>query len=368
VSLRLPIAVIEQLAACCAATDTSRIQFLSDAVRYLEGTRDLAKQGYFHEGNHEFRWPANPKEWFENLVPAMTKRFKGLERKSVGTSISPQDHDLVRLFATDVRITERQVFHAAILIRLKFHGYTVPDNKATNLSKFWEKLNRCSEGDAVYCLLEKGTESWKELSLKRRRASQEDGFETGQGPSRYENRYEYPAYLKGETMLIDASVFLVCLSQDVATQLFLHELLASPCSAVITSATLSEIALRGSALFHAREETPVEKILPLVLAGNVPAPKLEPWAGRLRELIKAIPTLPIESRDCTWGMQWANIDHIHFSRLVSLAAIHRLRNVQSVWMLRAAHTPNNYGGRQVQLCLKNHKLGDLGFKFLKDLP
>ena len=362
ISIRLRVPIIEALDAYCSATLTTRVEMLSRAVKRLRGARDLA-----HEFNRaglspNFPWPANPREYFEQLAPRSSKRVWGRQKEMLATNISDEDRRHLKFLADDFKITERQVIEASILRELEERGYAVPDENGSKLSEFWAKIGPCSEGEAVRCLLEEGDldwhQVWRELRLVKRSKSEDEP------PESLEKQYHLPKILVGQTVLVDASLILVCLSQDELAQDLLQRVLKSPFSAVITSATVAEVAMKGSALINAREDLPVEKMLHRVSSGNIVHSGSGLWSSKLKALIGGIPAIPIEPRDCAHALQWADISRTHYSRLVSLAAIHRVRNLQSVWMLRAIRGHGINGKGPVMFCVKEHKLGDWAFKFL----
>ena len=362
ISIRLRTPIVEKLNAYCSATLTTRVEMLSCAIKTLRGTRDRAHEFYREGLSPNFPWPANPRQYFEQLAPRPSKRVQGRRKEMLATNISDGDRKHLKFLADDFKITERQVIEAALLRELEERGYAVPDENASKLSEFWAKIGPCSEGEAVLCLLEEGGVNWHQdwhgLRLEKRSKTEDEP------PQLQPKQYHLPEFLSGQTVLIDASLILVCLSQDELAQDLLQRVLKSPFSAVITSATVAEVAMKGSALVNAREDLPVEKMLRQVSSGNIVHSGSGPWSYRLKALIGAIPAIPIEPRDCAYALGLADISRTHYSRLVSLAAIHRVRKLQVVWMLRAIREPGGHGKGPVRFCVKKHDLREGAFRSL----
>jgi hypothetical protein len=290
--------------------------------------------------HNSFRWDriGDPKQYVERISPT---RLGGQPRKVIGTKLSEQDAEHVAFLASAIGVNQRQVIEGAVMIFLSSKGVPVNGLHSTTLDEFWAPHGDYGQGRALLCLLEKGRgEDWKLWGQRGGR----------------------PLEFKDHTILLDASVLLLCLGQEEKAQRVIRLLFKSAARIVITSAIISEVSLKGSAILSATEDFSVENRLQKFKGEQIFTESVNRLHGlhkRIGALIACIASVNIEPSDYPIALCKAHFSHFNLTRFVSLTAVHRVRKQQAITVLRAVRVSRNGpGDQEIEFCFKIFRMPD----------
>jgi hypothetical protein len=278
-SVRLRLPLIEQLDTYCRTMSLTRMTVFSEAIFRFRAGWYQGENFQPHQNNYYWRDIGDPKQFVEGLSPT---KLGGKPRKVIATRLSEKDVEYVSGLARQVGVNHRQIIEASIMVFLSKKGFMVNGLSKWTLEDFWAPYQAHGQGEALQCLLEE---------------QQSGNFWTLWG-----ERDGRPLAFKNQTILLDASVLLLCLGQEKRAKLVVQRLLKSAANVIITSAIISEIAIKGIAILGA--------------------------------------------------------DHTNLTRLVSIAAVRRARSQRVVTVLRAVRLPPP---KHLEFCHKPFDMG--GFEF-----